>query len=76
MRRSEGCPCLLQVNAAVDDAASMAEDVARLLSVARSKAKLSTAERKRVQALAISVAVSVFSQLMCCSNLFINGVCV
>jgi len=47
-----------QVNAAVDDAASMAEDVARMLSAARSKGKLTTAERKRAQALMISVAVS------------------
>ena len=36
----------------------MAEDVARLLSAARSKGKLTTAERKRAQALMISVAVS------------------
>ena len=42
----------------MDDAASMAEDVARMLSAARSKGKLTTAERKRAQALMISVAVS------------------
>ena len=46
------------MNAAVDDAASMAEDVARVLSAARSKGRLTTAERKRAQALMISVAVS------------------
>lgn len=65
---------MLQVNAAVDDAASMAEDVARLLSAARSKAKLSTAERKRAQALMISVAVSAPSQSACCVNLLRCGV--
>ena len=53
----------LQVNAAVDDAAAMAEDMARLLSAARSKGKLTTAERKRAQALMISVAVSALSRL-------------
>ena len=57
-----GC---LQVNAAVDDAAVMAEDMARLLSAAKSKAKLSTAERKRAQALMISIAVSAPSRLCC-----------
>ena len=46
-----------QVNAALDDAASMAEDMARLLSAARSKGRLTAAERKRTQALMVSVAV-------------------
>ncbi len=58
----------LQVNAAVDDAAVMAEDVARLLSAARSKGKLTTAERKRAQALMISVAVSPTSRLHCAGH--------
>ena len=46
-----------QVNAALDDAASMAEDLARQLSAARSKGRLTAAERKRTQALMVSVAV-------------------
>lgn len=46
-----------QVNAALDDAASMAEDMARLLSAARGKGKLTAAERRRAQALMVSVAV-------------------
>ena len=45
------------MNAALDDAASMAEDLARQLSAARSKGRLTAAERKRTQALMVSVAV-------------------
>ena len=47
----------MQVNAALDDAASMAEDLARQLSAARSKGRLTATERKRTQALMVSVAV-------------------
>ena len=47
----------MQVNAALDDAASMAEDLARQLSAARSKGRLTAAERKRTQSLMVSVAV-------------------
>ncbi len=47
----------VQVNAALDDAASMAEDLARQLSAARSKGRLTAAERKRTQSLMVSVAV-------------------
>ena len=43
----------------------MAEDVARLLSAARSKGRLTTVERKRAQALMISVAVSALALLHC-----------
>ncbi|CAK0765078.1 hypothetical protein CVIRNUC_003222 [Coccomyxa viridis] len=45
-----------KVNAALDDAASMAEDLARQLSAARSKGRLTAAERKRTQSLMVSVA--------------------
>lgn len=58
----------MQVNAAVDDAASMAEDVARLLSAARNKGKLTAAERKRAQSLIISVAVRACSPRMGASS--------
>ena len=48
---------MVQVNAALDDAASMAEDLARQLSAARSKGRLTAAERKRTQSLMVGVAV-------------------
>ena len=65
----------MQVNAAVDDAASMAEDVARLLSAARNKGKLTAAERKRAQSLIISVAVRACSPRMGASSAFYRSTC-
>ena len=45
-----------QVNAAVDDAASLAEGVARMLAAVRAKGKtLGAAERKRAQMLLVNV---------------------
>ena len=46
-----------QVNAAVDDAAALAEGCARLLAAARTQGKLVPAERKRAQMLLVNVAV-------------------
>jgi hypothetical protein len=50
---------LVQVNAAVDDAASLAEGVARMLAAARGKGgkSLGAAERKRAQMLLVNVQV-------------------
>ena len=46
-----------KVNAAVDDAAALAEGCARLLAAARSQGRLAPAERKRAQMLLVNVAV-------------------
>ncbi|KAK9835147.1 hypothetical protein WJX81_001101 [Elliptochloris bilobata] len=47
---------LEKVNAAVDDAAALAEGCARLLAAARAQGKLAPAERKRAQMLLVNVA--------------------
>lgn len=52
-----------QVNAAVDDAATMTENVARMLATARGRGKLATHDRKRAQMLMVNVAVSLPTQL-------------
>lgn len=46
-----------KVNAAVDDAAALAEGCARLLAAARSQGRLAPAERKRAQMKLVNVAV-------------------
>ncbi len=45
------------MNAAVDDAATMAEGVARMLAVARGRGKMATHDHKRAQMLMVNVAV-------------------
>jgi hypothetical protein len=45
------------VNAAVDDAATLAEAVLRMLATARAKGKMLTQDRKRAQMLMVNVAV-------------------
>ncbi|BDA42366.1 Spindle and kinetochore-associated protein 1 homolog [Coccomyxa sp. Obi] len=47
---------LEKVNAAVDDAATMAEGVARMLATARGRGKMATHDRKRAQMLMVNVA--------------------
>ncbi len=52
--------CGVQVNAAVDDAATMAEGVAHMLATARARGKMATHDRKRAQMLMVNVAVFSF----------------
>ncbi|EIE20832.1 hypothetical protein COCSUDRAFT_57381 [Coccomyxa subellipsoidea C-169] len=47
---------LEKVNAAVDDAATMAEGVAHMLATARARGKMATHDRKRAQMLMVNVA--------------------
>ncbi|KAK9909740.1 hypothetical protein WJX75_006779 [Coccomyxa subellipsoidea] len=48
---------LEKVNAAVDDAATMAEGMAQMLATARARGKMATHDRKRAQMLMVNVAV-------------------
>lgn len=48
---------MAQVNAAVDDAATMAEGMAQMLATARARGKMATHDRKRAQMLMVNVAV-------------------
>ena len=50
---------VFQVNAAVDDAATLAEGVARMLATARGRGKMATHDRKRAQMLMVNVAVGI-----------------
>lgn len=56
-RCQEGGGAACQVNAAVDDAAALAEGCAWLLAAARAQGKLPAAERKRAQMLLVNVHV-------------------
>ena len=53
---------MAQVNAAVDDAATMAEGMAQMLATARARGKMATHDRKRAQMLMVNVAVHTLIQ--------------
>lgn len=52
--------CMMQVNAALEDAAELAEANKRMLIQAKVGAKMPTLEWKRAQTLLINIAVRIF----------------